>query len=470
MSQGMQPAYMTEKWLCRWAVIAYVLMVYAFYPTFHLSFNAIPNNLYQYLTESFLSGHLNLLVSPSPELLQLADPYDPTQNIHLRLHDASLYKGKYFLYFGPLPVVMFYMPFKLLTGFYPSGGFAAFFFLSLGFIVNFLLLIKIKERYFPRVSELQLVLMGSLLGFTNGAPFLMSRPMTYEVAIAAAYCFMSFALFFLYKIFQQYKTKDLILFSLYLSLCVAARPHFVLVCFFMLPALLIYLLRHTENRRLTLTAALFIPAAGVGAILALYNYLRFGSIFDFGHLWQLSCNNIQALHVELATLGKIPRNLAYSFYFYFLQPFTVGSTFPYIGLLWHNCWYHIDNDYYLEAVAGVLTTTPFILLILALPKLLRVYFKENKPEIIPLLRFLLFTFFIPLIIVVFLLFLPFAIQRYQIDFVPYWIMLAIITLWLYEDYSHHSKWFKLVKFLFIITAILSIYMGIGFGLAYWILV
>ncbi|WP_019217531.1 hypothetical protein [Legionella tunisiensis] len=138
--------------------------------------------------------------------------------------------------------------------------------------------------------------------------------------------------------------------------------------------------------------ALFIPAAIVGTLLALYNYLRFGSIFDFGHIWQLSCNNIKALHLELAALGKIPRNLAYSFYFYFLQPFTAGLTFPYLGLRWHKCWYHIDNDYYLEAVAGVLTTTPFILLILALPKLLRIYFKENKTEIIPLLHFLRVTF------------------------------------------------------------------------------
>ncbi|WP_019217529.1 hypothetical protein [Legionella tunisiensis] len=137
MSQSTQFAFTTEKWLCRWAIITYVLMVYAFYPAFHLSFNAVPQSLYQYLTESFLSGHLNLLVSPSPELLQLADPYDPIQNSHFRLHDASLYKGKYYLYFGPLPVVVFYLPFKLLTGYYPSGGLASFVFLSSGFIVSF---------------------------------------------------------------------------------------------------------------------------------------------------------------------------------------------------------------------------------------------------------------------------------------------------------------------------------------------
>ncbi|MGQ3889795.1 hypothetical protein ACQUW5_12290 [Legionella sp. CNM-1927-20] len=457
---------MRDKFFYRGALVTYILLVYAFYPTFHLSVDSVPHSLYQYLTQSFLAGHLNLLVQPSQELLNLPDPYDPVQNYKFRLHDASLYKDKYYLYFGPLPVIVFHLPFKLLTGFYPSDGLAAFFFLSLGFIINFFLIIKIKEQYFSHISELQLGFMGVLLGFTNGAPFLMSRPVVYEIAIASAFCFMSFAFFFLYKITQQYKTKDIVLFSLCLSLCVAARPHFVLLCFFLLPALFIYLLKYTTKSPFTLVTALFVPAAGVGFMLALYNYLRFGSIWNLGHIWQLSCNNIMALHQELNDLSKIPRNLIYSFYFYFLQPFTIVDTFPYIRLIWHDCRYHIDNDYYLEAIAGVLITTPFILLVLALPKLLLIYFKEKNQKI-PLLWFLLFTFFVPLINALFLLLLPFAVQRYQVDFIPYWALLAIITLWLYEDYAYHSPYFKLVKIIFITTAIFSIYVGLSFGLAYW---
>ncbi|WP_131782424.1 hypothetical protein [Legionella gresilensis] len=451
---------------CRLALTIYILLAYAFYPTFHLSVDAVPDSLYQYLTQSFLAGHLELLVQPSPELLNLPDPYDPVQNYHLRLHDASLYKEKYYLYFGPLPVIIFHMPFKLLTGFYPSDALAAFFFLSLGFMINFFLIIKIKEQYFPHISELQLGLMGALLGFANGAPFLMSRPAVYEIAIASAFCFMSFALFFLYKITQKHKTKDIILFSLCLSLCVAGRPHFVLICFFLLPALLIYLIKHTSKNRFTLIAALFAPAVGIGFMLAFYNYLRFGSISNLGHIWQLSCNNIKALHNELSNLSKIPRNLLYSFYFYFLQPFLIGEKFPYIRLILHDCRYHIDNDYYLEAIAGVLITTPSILLVLALPKLLLVYFRDRK-QTHPLLWFLIFTSFVPSITTLFLLILPFAIQRYQVDFIPYWVLLTIITFWLYEDYARHSIYFKIIKIIFMVTVVMSIYIGLSLGLGYW---
>jgi hypothetical protein len=57
---------------------------------------------------AFKHGQLYLLDKPAPELLALSDPY----NDHLRrisgvhdlyLIDASLYRGKYYLYWGPAP-------------------------------------------------------------------------------------------------------------------------------------------------------------------------------------------------------------------------------------------------------------------------------------------------------------------------------------------------------------------------------
>src|SRR3990167_4997190 len=112
-------------------IVAYVFFVWNGYYPFTVS--APPHNHYSYLTQGFLSGHLNLSISPPAELLNLSNPYDPKQNIHIRwgdpvVHDVSLYHEKYYLYFGPLPVVAFFIPFKLLTGFYPSESWAVFFF------------------------------------------------------------------------------------------------------------------------------------------------------------------------------------------------------------------------------------------------------------------------------------------------------------------------------------------------------
>ncbi|CDZ77596.1 hypothetical protein BN59_01880 [Legionella massiliensis] len=453
-----------------WAMAIYALLAYAFYPVFHLKVSSEPEilSLYSYLTQGFLSGHLYLNVEPKPELLNLVNPYDPALNGPYRFHDASLYQGKYYLYFGLLPVLSIYLPFKILTGYYPTDGLVAFIFLSLAFIVSFHLLIKIRDRYFPDFSESYLILAGFLLAFAGSEPGLLSLPRTYEVACAATICFMIIAFYFLYKaLHNQYRLRDVFLFSLCLSLTPAARPNFALVCLILIPAVLIHLVYYAPKVNWPkLFTALLVPPITVVFLMGLYNYLRFGSVLQTGHYWQLSCHDVIALHAELADLTKIPRNLWYSFYYYFLQPFTVSSRFPFLGLRLHNCYYVVDQDYSLEAVGGVLTTTPIILIILALPKLVSINFK-TKIGRKPLVWFVLFLAIVPLINAGFLLLLPFAVQRYEADFLPYLVILAILSFWLLDDYAGKKRWFARLKLLFIILAIFSIVLGLSFGLIYW---
>src|ERR1035438_1482214 len=71
---------------------------------------------YALLTDAFLAGQTSLLVQPAAELLALPDPYDSSANGRFRLHDASLYHGKYYLYFGPTPALVLFLPYKVLTG------------------------------------------------------------------------------------------------------------------------------------------------------------------------------------------------------------------------------------------------------------------------------------------------------------------------------------------------------------------
>src|SRR5580698_3740741 len=70
---------------------------------------------YEYLVDGFLAGHTSLSVKPDPALLALADPYSPSQNGPWRLWDASLYQGRFYLYFGPTPVLLL-LPWRFLTG------------------------------------------------------------------------------------------------------------------------------------------------------------------------------------------------------------------------------------------------------------------------------------------------------------------------------------------------------------------
>jgi hypothetical protein len=68
------------------------------------------------LTEAFLAGQLHLTIPPDLRLLALPDPYDPVANAPYRLPEASLYRGKYYFYWGPAPVLLLFLPFRLLIG------------------------------------------------------------------------------------------------------------------------------------------------------------------------------------------------------------------------------------------------------------------------------------------------------------------------------------------------------------------
>jgi hypothetical protein len=88
---------------------------------------------YPLLTDAFLAGQTSLLIEPPAELLALPNPYDPIANAQLRLHDVSLYQGKYYLYFGPVPALTLFLPFRVLTGIHLPSRAAVAIFCAAGF-------------------------------------------------------------------------------------------------------------------------------------------------------------------------------------------------------------------------------------------------------------------------------------------------------------------------------------------------
>ena len=71
---------------------------------------------YGSLADALLQGQLHLLQQPSPELVALSDPYDPSLNAPFRtdLHDMSLYKDRLYLYFGITPALLLWLPTRLM--------------------------------------------------------------------------------------------------------------------------------------------------------------------------------------------------------------------------------------------------------------------------------------------------------------------------------------------------------------------
>ena len=75
------------------------------------------DDYFNLLAHGFLKGHLYIDKAVREALLRLPNPYDPAlRPPGLALHDASLYNGHYYIYWGAAPVVTLLLPFICLTG------------------------------------------------------------------------------------------------------------------------------------------------------------------------------------------------------------------------------------------------------------------------------------------------------------------------------------------------------------------
>ncbi|HEX2123960.1 MAG TPA: hypothetical protein VHL59_20205, partial [Thermoanaerobaculia bacterium] len=157
-----------------------VLIAYAYYGsygTFRFPLGTWGQSYYAGLAEGFLGGQLSMAHPPPPELARLANPYDMNARGDLPvLWDASYFEGRYYLYFSPVPVMLFYVPVRLIAKAYPSDELAATFFA----MIAFLILAAALRR--ARPSQLPLWLWILLLGVGNVIPYVLVASMFYQVA------------------------------------------------------------------------------------------------------------------------------------------------------------------------------------------------------------------------------------------------------------------------------------------------
>jgi hypothetical protein len=154
---------------------------------------------YEYLAEGFLAGHTYLSVDPAPELGRLRDPYDPAQNEPYRLWDASLYKGRYYLYYGPAPAAALMLPWRVLTGRMLPQWLAVAVFAAAGMAGLALLLGGIRAKCFPALPGAALGAVILVAFHAAWLPVLLRRPGVWELPIVSAAACLWWALYFLWR-------------------------------------------------------------------------------------------------------------------------------------------------------------------------------------------------------------------------------------------------------------------------------
>ena len=333
-------------------------------------FGSKQTDYYNLLVDGFLEGRLSLKAEVAKELLACADPYDPAQRPPgSTLHDASFYRGKYYIYYGIVPAVVLLLPFRLITGVHLPLAPAVLALVLVGYVFSLLILKEIRRRFFPECRGLLFFVLGVAVGLVSFAPILLRRHSMYELPIASGYAFSMAALFCTLSavLHGERRTSWLALASLGWGLAIGSRPTYLLA-----PACLAFPLgrllfggaraRNTAASRWKLAAVTLGPITTIGALLALYNFERFGDPFEFGVRYILS--GVYESKVEHFSVRYLPWNLQA----YFFAPGQWGRYFPFFhgaGMAAPLPSQHFGMDFPL----GVLRCVPFLWLAGFLPLL-----------------------------------------------------------------------------------------------------
>lgn len=225
-------------------------------------------------------------------------------------YDLSLYKNKWYMYWGPAPV-LFVFPFYILGKINTSD---VIYTLAAGIFnvgLFYLIILEYCKFFKLKISRKTLILL--ILGFAFVTPnFLLSLKGTvWATSQMAAMFYMFISLLLLGKYLNS---KKLIIFFLsFIFFCLAAFSRYTMIIQgFIFLFLLILLLKKRKIKELIKTVLIMIGVSVIFlSILFAYNYLRFNNPFELGLQYQKGAAQFDSVvkQNKLFSFSYIPHNL-----------------------------------------------------------------------------------------------------------------------------------------------------------------
>lgn len=364
--------------------IALLLTVSTFNPMFQKN-PSTHTAQYQQLAQSLLDGHLYLDKTPPEYLADMENPYDYGERTEIKnlegqsyYWDASYFEGKYYVYFGVVPVLLTYLPYRLLTKTDMPNVMAIRFFTVFFVVGAFLLIFRILKQYFKdkRIPFVSYLLISLIFVNASCGIFIAKRPDFYSVPIIAAIAFTVFGLYFwLLSLRAEGKVNGALaaLGSLCLALVAGCRPQLLVVSSF---AFLFFWNSVFKDRSLFSkksikeTIAICLPYVIVAAGIMWYNYARFGSPFDFGQNYNLTTNDMTGRGYRVERVGL-------SLFTYFFQLPNISAAFPFINSV------RIDTNYLGTTITepmfgGIFAVIPLLWCLILLPAIYKGMIKGHR--------------------------------------------------------------------------------------------
>jgi len=307
------------------AAVAAGAMVFAYHVDYPLV-GAPQHHEYHQLAVALSHGSFALDDLPPAEFATLSNPYDLSARGEVPYYwDHAYFEGKYYVYFGVLPVLLYHLPYYLVTGLeLPEWvGVAlssALFVLGAFFLVW--TVAKARKLRLERIELLSLalvVLLGSFIAFALCNSDIYTSP----IALGLALTVWGTALWLRAVACDGISLKAGVVGSFCMASVVLCRPQLLLYSL-VGPFLLAYAKLHLEKDiQLRHVVAFVAPYAVLFALAGFYNFARFGSVLDFGANYNLTTNDMTHRPANLQLLWQ-------GLFAYLIQPVLAAPQWPFI--------------------------------------------------------------------------------------------------------------------------------------------
>lgn len=343
--------------------------------------NKVGYNYYSDLARSIVEYQKLYLYGPyHPELSQEDNPYSQEAlDRKIIIQDASYFNGKYYLYWGPLPLLL-YIPVKYIFGFYPSDFFVTsiILFVSLCFFLLFSYkVLNSNTLIFGETLKKKLIMLMLIFSiiYLNPLPFLNTFFWSGAHSISRLIGLHLIVLSFLYIYLESFKKninfKNLIFFNFICSLSILTKQNFIIFSFFV-GIYTYFILKEKSHQKSKLPLLLFSPLFICLIVFFSYNYLRFSNIFETGFTFitnGLDFTNPQNKPIIFSTDIELMFKLVINrFYEYFLA-------FPSMNLESMKFENNMNTVFDIEIVHsmgnyGIFLAAPYTLSVMKIPYLI----------------------------------------------------------------------------------------------------
>lgn len=402
-------------------------------------------NQYELMAEAFLDGRLDFAYGDEDSLAGLENPYDPEERKQAGVSyhwDHAYYNGRYYMYFGVVPVFLAFLPYRLLTGEALTTYHATQLFAAAAIIGIFVLFHLLWKRFF-RSLPYGVYLCLSVAVSVMSVWYSTAEPALYCTAITAAIALMIWSLYFFVRaVFAEERENRQILLAgvgaLLGALAFGCRPPIALANLLVIPMLVVFLRQRKFTPKLLgklILAAL--PYVFVGVSLMLYNAARFDDPFEFGQAYQLTVADQSQYRITLDWRMLVRLVSGMGEQFFDVNGMTV--TFPYLR------------------TSGVFFNFPMLFLCLGVIEG-RVREGLRKNKLAGLALGLLITV---LVITVFdIMWSPYLLERYRMDI--YFLMgigcFLIVGLWYESAGARARRWLTAVVSVMSVATVISAFL------------